>query len=125
MLTRRECESESAVANRCGVGLLGCVLVWTGDGRELAAVPRADGTGISSEKGVPTSWSQGDYLWDVAIEGIGHASPVVWGNDIFVTSAEDNGAIRRLVCLDAQNGKQRLVARDRDESLCARKSQEQ
>ena len=67
----------------------------------------ADGTGISSEKGVPTSWSQGDYLWDVAIEGIGHASPVVWGNDIFVTSAEDNGAIRRLVCLDAQNGKQR------------------
>ena len=46
----------------------------------------ADGTGISSEKGVPNSWSQGDYLWDVAIDGIGHASPVVWGNDVFVSA---------------------------------------
>ncbi len=67
----------------------------------------ADGTGVSAEKGIPTSWSQGDYAWDVAIDGIGHASPVVWGNDVFVTSAEDGGAIRRLVCLYAQTGKQR------------------
>ena len=67
----------------------------------------ADGTGVSSEKGIPTSWSQGDYAWDVAIDGIGHGSPVVWGNDVFVTSAEDGGALRRLVCLDVQTGKQR------------------
>ena len=67
----------------------------------------ADGSGISSEKGIPTSWSQGDYLWDVAIAGSGHGAPVIWGDSLFVTSAEDDGAARLLVCLDATTGQQR------------------
>lgn len=67
----------------------------------------ADGSGVSSEKGIPTTWSQGDYLWDVAIAGAGHGSPVIWGDNVFVTSAEDDGAVRWLVCLDAKTGKQR------------------
>lgn len=66
----------------------------------------SDGAGISSAKGIPTNWSQGDYLWDVAIDGIGHASPVIWGEHVFVISSEDDGAIRRLVCLSSQSGKQ-------------------
>ena len=92
------------------VGVLGC---WAALSCGLANAENwpqfrgADGTGISAEKGIPTTWSQGDYVWDVAIDGIGHASPVVWGKDVFVTSADDNGAIRRLICLDAQTGKQR------------------
>lgn len=67
----------------------------------------ADGSGISSEKGIPTTWSQGDYAWDVAIAGSGHGSPVVWDDNVFVTSAEDDGAVRWLICLDAKTGKQR------------------
>lgn len=66
-----------------------------------------DGSGISSEKGLPTTWSQGDYLWDVAIPGAGHGSPVIWGDNVFVTSAEDDGAVRWLFCLDAKTGQQR------------------
>lgn len=66
-----------------------------------------DGTGVSSEKNIPITWSSGDYKWDVAIEGVGHAAPVIWGEAVFVTSAEDSGAIRHLVCLDAKSGQKR------------------
>ncbi len=64
-------------------------------------------TGVSSEKGIPTSWSSGDYKWDIAIDGSGHAAPVIWDDSVFVTSAEDDGAIRLLLCLDAKSGQQR------------------
>ena len=66
-----------------------------------------DGTGVSSEKNIPVTWSPGDYKWDVAIEGVGHAAPVIWNDYVFVTSADDEGAIRLLVCLDAKSGEQR------------------
>ncbi len=63
-----------------------------------------DGNGVSAEKGIPVTWSQGDYAWDVAIPGIGHAAPVIWDDFVFVTSAEDAGALRHLVCLSAESG---------------------
>lgn len=65
------------------------------------------GTGVSLQKGIPTSWSQGDYAWDVAIVGSGHGSPIVWGDHVFLSSSEDDGAIRWLFCLDAKTGQQR------------------
>ena len=66
-----------------------------------------DGTGVSSEKDIPVTWSPGDYKWDVAIDGVGHAAPIIWGDAVFVTSAEDEGALRSLICLDAKSGQQR------------------
>lgn len=66
-----------------------------------------DGTGVSSEKNIPVTWSPGDYKWDVAIEGTGHAAPIIWEDHVFVTSAEDEGAVRSLVCLNAKSGQQR------------------
>lgn len=85
----------------------------------------ADGSGISTQKGIPTSWSQGDYAWDVAIDGIGHAAPIVWGDHVFVTSAEDVGAIRSLIDLDAKTGKQRWsrsIGMNRDRPVNAKGS---
>ncbi len=85
----------------------------------------ADGSGISTQKGIPTTWSQGDYAWDVAIEGIGHAAPIVWGDHVFVTSAEDVGAIRWLISLDAKTGKQRWarsIGMNRDKPVNAKGS---
>lgn len=63
--------------------------------------------GVSSDKGIPTTWSQGDYAWDVAIDGSGHAAPIIWEDFVFVTSANDEGATRLLLCLDAKTGKER------------------
>ena len=71
-----------------------------------------NGSGISTAKGIPTDWSEDDYLWNIELPGVGHSSPIVWGETLFVTSAleikgEDGGAVRYLFCLDASNGKEK------------------
>lgn len=54
--------------------------------------PRGDGT--SSEKNVPVKWSGTEnVLWKTPLAG-GHASPIVWGERIFIVGAvaETEGA---------------------------------
>lgn len=65
-----------------------------------------NGDGISDQKGIPTSWSPGDYAWKVKLPGIGHASPTVWKDKLFVTSAVDEGALRFLYCLNPATGEE-------------------
>lgn len=64
-----------------------------------------NGTGISDLKGIPATWSPGDFVWKVTLPGVGHSSPVIWKNKLFITSAIDEGAVRYLHCLDATSGK--------------------
>ncbi|MEO1994674.1 MAG: PQQ-binding-like beta-propeller repeat protein [Planctomycetaceae bacterium] len=65
-----------------------------------------NGTGISNATEVPTRWSPGDYLWSRDLPGLGHSSPVIFEDRLFVTSAVDEGAIRYLYCLNAKSGKE-------------------
>lgn len=49
---------------------------------------RGDGSGIASEDArVPLELNDTTRLWKVEIEGLGHSSPIVWGNRIFLTTA--------------------------------------
>lgn len=102
--------SRSWVNMLAAVAMMGCLTTFSCGPANAENWPQfrgADGSGISSQKGLPTSWSQGDYAWDVAIEGAGHGAPIIWGDNVFVTSAEDDGALRLLISLDAKTGKQR------------------
>ena len=46
------------------------------------------GNGVSAEKGLPTEWSATrNIAWKADIPGRGHSSPVVWGNQIFLTTS--------------------------------------
>jgi outer membrane protein assembly factor BamB len=69
--------------------------------------PRGDGT--SAESGVPLEWSASKNVrWKTAIPGVGHSSPVVWGDRVFLTTCvetEPKRGQRRLLCLDARDGK--------------------
>ncbi len=65
-----------------------------------------NGNGTSGQKGIPATWSPGDYDWDVELPGEGHSSPVIYGERLFVTSALDEGAVRYLSCLNATTGEQ-------------------
>jgi len=65
-----------------------------------------NGNGISDQKGIPTTWSPGDYAWNIELPGVGHASPIVWKDKLFVTSAIDEGALRFLFCLNPATGKE-------------------
>lgn len=64
-----------------------------------------NGTGISALRGLPTTWSPGEYDWNIELPGEGHSSPVIWGNRLFVTSAIDRGAVRSLFCIDTDTGR--------------------
>ena len=62
----------------------------------LAAAPMAanwpqwrgpSGLGVSAESGLPTTWSARENIaWSAALRGLGSSSPIVWGDQVFVTS---------------------------------------
>ncbi len=63
-----------------------------------------NGTGISDAKTIPTKWTEKDINWKVALPGTGHASPVLWGEKIFLTSTEENPSRILILCVNAANG---------------------
>ncbi len=66
--------------------------------------PRGDGT--SSERGVPTRWSATDNIaWKVEIPGVGHSSPIVSGNHVFITTCIEETRQRVLICLKRTTGR--------------------
>ena len=73
--------------------------------------PRLDGT--SSEKTVPLHWSVTDNVaWKTPLPGIGHSSPAIHGDRIFVVTCLLKEQQRVLLCLDRRDGKilwQRVV----------------
>jgi len=64
-----------------------------------------DGSGISMEKGLPVKWTAKDYAWQIKLPGIGHSSPIVWEDNVIVTSASQKGAQRFIECYSAATGK--------------------
>ncbi|MCP4262146.1 MAG: PQQ-binding-like beta-propeller repeat protein [Planctomycetes bacterium] len=80
--------------------------------------PRGDGTCI--EKNVPLKWDPADALWETALPGKGHASPIVWGNRVLTVTGLAETKERVLLCLDRNTGRilwQRTVVRGPLEKL--------
>jgi outer membrane protein assembly factor BamB len=63
-----------------------------------------NGTGISNAKGIPTELSAKDVVWKSPLPGMGHSSPVVWGQKVFLTSTGDKEGGFSALCLGATNG---------------------
>lgn len=84
--------------------------------------------GVSNAKALPVAWNaetRQNIKWKTALPGLGHSSPVVWGNKIFLTAAissdpksefnltQNGGAMSgdlarhswRLYCFDKVSGK--------------------
>jgi outer membrane protein assembly factor BamB len=63
--------------------------------------PKNDG--ISTEKNLPTQWSKTEgVLWRLALPGPGGATPVAWGDKVFVTSVEADKLV--LIAANAKTG---------------------
>lgn len=63
-----------------------------------------DGSGQSDATGVPLTWNAGDYIWRVELPGIGHSSPVIWEDRVFVSSALPEDGTRIIRCLNTSDG---------------------
>ena len=98
--------------------LLAWGLVITGD-----AAPKnwpqwrgPNGDGITQNESVPTNWGESKNLkWKLKLPGPGASSPIIWGNQLFLTCysgygvSKANGDLRSLmrhvVCVDTKTGK--------------------
>ena len=65
-----------------------------------------NGSGVSEATTVPMQWTDKDYRWNVKLPGVGHSSPVIWGDRVFVTSATDADAVQTVLCLRTSDGGQ-------------------
>ncbi len=62
--------------------------------------------GISDEKNLPVIWNDSTRVtWKTPIDGKGWSSPVVCGNQVWLTTATLEGREMRAVCLDLRSGK--------------------
>lgn len=64
--------------------------------------PRLDGT--SQDRGFPTELTEKTQLWKTELPGEGHASPIVWGDRIFLIAVLPDTLDRALLCLERTSG---------------------
>jgi len=63
--------------------------------------------GISTEKGIPTIWNDSlNVIWKTGIKGKGWSSPVVYGDQVWLTAATDDGKKMSGVCINLKTGKE-------------------
>jgi hypothetical protein len=64
-------------------------------------------SGLSEETGFPTEWNEStNVVWKTEVAGSGHSSPVVWEDRIFLTTSEEGGKPRGVLCFHRSSGKQ-------------------
>jgi outer membrane protein assembly factor BamB len=63
------------------------------------------GDGMSDARNLPTHWSERENIrWKVAIHDKGWSSPVIWGDQIWMTTARADGKAMYAVCVDRTSG---------------------
>ena len=64
------------------------------------------GDGHSDAKGLPLIFSESEHVkWKTAIHGKGWSSPVIWGSQVWLTTATEDGKELSAVCVDKDSGK--------------------
>ncbi|HEV8606040.1 MAG TPA: PQQ-binding-like beta-propeller repeat protein [Tepidisphaeraceae bacterium] len=64
-----------------------------------------NGSGLAAPApGIPVQLSPSDINWKIELPGIGHSSPTLWGNRLFITCSEAASARRTLLCINSTDG---------------------
>jgi outer membrane protein assembly factor BamB len=62
-----------------------------------------NGTGMADDKDIPVQWTEKNIRWKAPIPGAGNSSPVIWGDKLFIESADAKN--RMLFCINVKDGK--------------------
>jgi len=86
---------------------LSCVALSSEAMRQWPAFRGPTGQGHARQADLPLEWNKEgrNIVWRVKVPGKGNSSPVVWGDRIFLTSADDNGQERAVLCFSRVDGK--------------------
>src|SRR5215211_3146069 len=63
-----------------------------------------NGAGQSDDVEIPTTWEDANFLWKQPLAGVGHSSPVIWGEKLFLTSADDSTGTQVVSAYDLRTG---------------------
>ena len=76
-----------------------------------------NGTGVGTSDTIPTEFTASDFNFKTPLPGgSGCSSPVIWGDKVFVMSADAKDATRYVVCIHAESGKQLWVKEFKSET---------
>ena len=93
------------------VGLWICLWLATsglpaGEGLEWPQFRGPTGQGIATDEGVAVAWSETENIaWKTRLPGQGWSSPVVDGDETWVTAATESGKSLRVICCDTRTGR--------------------
>lgn len=60
--------------------------------------------GVSPDPHFPSQWQESDFAWQRTLEGSGNSSPVIWGQTLFLQSADVADGTQHLECCDLGTG---------------------
>jgi outer membrane protein assembly factor BamB len=64
------------------------------------------GQGLSNAKGLPLKWSEAENVkWKTPIHGKAWSSPVIWGKQVWLSTATEDGRELSAICVDRDSGK--------------------
>ncbi len=94
--------------NRICLGIIFIFLLGIGNFVKAQNWPNwrgSNGDGTSMETNLPTQWdSVKNVIWETKVPGLGHSSPIVWGDKLFLFTANPETQERILLCYDCSNG---------------------
>lgn len=93
--------------NRSGllIGVLLALAAQAAGADEWTRFRGPNGTGIAHAPGLPLQWTLKDCLWRVELSGVGHSSPVICGDRLFVTAGNEKDGLRTVSCLGTTDGR--------------------
>jgi outer membrane protein assembly factor BamB len=86
------------------LGALVLSLAGPAPGQEWGRFRGPNGSGIGKAD-LPARWDEKDINWKVKLAGVGHSSPVLAGDRIFITSGDEKTGRRIVECLAVEDGK--------------------
>jgi hypothetical protein len=72
-----------------------------------------NGAGQSDAAGIPSEWTESNFLWKRPLPGVGHSSPVVWDQHVFVTTGDPQTGEKFVLAFEALSGKPLWTRRQR------------
>lgn len=84
--------------------LLAVALAAESTGEEWNRFRGPNGSGLSEVVGIPVSWAERDYRFQIDLPGTGNSSPVIWQQKLFVTAADAKQSQRHLLCFSTSTG---------------------
>ena len=79
-------------------------LLHAGDNWAQFRGPHGDGT--ADDVGLPVTWSEEEHVaWKTPVHGSGWSSPVVWGDEVWLTTANELGTELSYLVVDANDGR--------------------